>query len=168
MSEEKKLWEFTMPRYNEITNVGLYLKQVVKLISEVVEPYFGLKVSDTMLSNYVKMHIVPGPVKKMYYRDQIASLLFVVLSKTVLSLDNIQILLKMQEKSYSPDVAYDYFCSEFENALQYVCGKKDSMGEIDADASNEKKLLRNIIIAMAHKFALDDCFAKLSSEEELL
>ena len=90
---KRKIWEFTLPRYNEIPNVGLYLKQVVKLISEAVEPCFGLKVSDTMLSNYVKMHIVSGPVKKMYYRDQIASLMFVVLAKSVLSLDNIQTII---------------------------------------------------------------------------
>lgn len=158
---ENNIWNLTLPRYNEIPNVGLYLKQVVKLISEAVEPCFGLKVSDTMLSNYVKMHIVPGPVKKMYYRDQIVSLMFVVLAKTVLSLDNIQTMLKMQEESYSPEVAYNYFCEEFETALKYVSGHEADMVPVEAEASDEKKLLRSVIITMAHKFALDESFANL-------
>lgn len=158
---ENNIWNLTLPRYNEIPNVGLYLKQVVKLISEAVEPCFGLKVSDTMLSNYVKMHIVPGPVKKMYYRDQIVSLMFVVLAKTVLSLDNIQTMLKMQEEGYSPEVAYNYFCEEFEAALKFVSGHGSEMSPVDADDSDEKKLLRSVIITMAHKFALDESFANL-------
>ena len=164
MSKEKNIWEFTLPRYNEIPNVGLYLKQVVKLISEAVEPCFGLKVSDTMLSNYVKMHIVSGPVKKMYYRDQIASLIFVVLAKSVLSLDNIQTMLKMQEKSYSPETAYNYFCDEFENALKYVSGRNSEMLPVASESAEEKQLLRRVIITMAHKFTLDDFFNSLNSE----
>ena len=30
--------EFSFPRYNDIPNVGLYLEQVVKYISEYLEP----------------------------------------------------------------------------------------------------------------------------------
>lgn len=159
------LTDFTLPRYNEIPNVGLYLKQVVKLIDEAVAP-LGLNVSDTMLSNYVKKHIISSPVKKMYDREQIASLLFVVMTKTVLSLDNIEILLKMQKKSYAPETAYDYFCGEFENVLQYVCGNKDKMDEIGEVSGEEKRLLKNIVITMAHKFYLDECFDKMKVSEE--
>lgn len=157
------LTDFTLPRYNEIPNVGLYLKQVVKLIDESVAP-LGLTVSDTMLSNYVKKHIISSPVKKMYNREQIASLLFIVMTKTILSLDNIEILLKKQQETYAPDTAYDYFCNEFENVLQYVCGQKSKMDEIGEVFDEEKHLLKNIVITMAHKFYLDSCFEKMQVE----
>ena len=41
-----------------------------------------------MVSNYVKKGILSHPVKKKYTRDQIASLLYIVVSKTVLSMEN--------------------------------------------------------------------------------
>lgn len=163
---------FHLPRYNEIPNVGLYLKQVVKYINETLQPVFQIKVTETMLSNYVKMHLVPNPIKKQYYREQISTLIFIVLSKSVLSLDNLQMLIKLQTEKYDIATAYDYFCNKFENVLQYVYGIKDSidLSERDSISSQEpssedaenKKLVHNIIITVAHKFYLDYCFTKLS------
>lgn len=155
---------FHLPTYNEIPNVGLYLKQVVKLINDALEPAFQITVTETMLSNYVKKHIVSSPVKKQYNREQIATLIFVVLAKTVLSLDNIQKFLMLENEAYLPEVAYDYFCAEFENVLQYVYGYKQEMDFIGRHESKEKELLRCLIITAAHKFHLDSCFEKLQVE----
>ena len=41
------------------------------------------------VSNYVKKGILSHPVKKKYTREQIASLMYIVVSKTVLSMENI-------------------------------------------------------------------------------
>ncbi|MDO4395236.1 MAG: hypothetical protein Q4C51_00365, partial [Clostridia bacterium] len=57
--------------------------------------------------------------------------------------------------------AYNYFCEEFETALKYVSGHGADMAPVEAEASEEKKLLRSVIITMAHKFALDESFANL-------
>lgn len=166
MSNTKNLWDFTLPRYNEIPDVGLYLKQVVKLIGDVVEPYFGLKVSDTMLSNYVKMHLISSPVKKVYDRKQIASLLFIVLAKSVVSLENIQTMLMLQEESHNPQDAYNYFCDEFEKALLFVNEKGQGPEPIVESENPNKRLLARVIITMAHKYSLDYTFAKLNQKDE--
>ena len=92
---------FSMPRYHEIPNVGLYLKQVVKYINDYLNPYFRITVTETMLSNYVKMHMVPNPVKKQYSRDSIAMLIFITLAKSVLPLEDIQYMLKLQGSRYA-------------------------------------------------------------------
>lgn len=152
---------FHLPSYQEIPNVGLYLKQVVKLINDCLEPFFQITVTETMLSNYVKKHIISSPVKKQYSRDQIASLFFIVLAKTVLSLDNIQTILQMQQETYSIEKAYEYFCSEFENMLLFVYGHKNQLEKIGEKNSKEKNLLRNVIITVAHKFYLDHIFYEL-------
>lgn len=152
---------FHLPTYHEIPNVGLYLKQVVKLINDCLEPFFRISVTETMLSNYVKKHIISSPVKKQYDRDQIASLFFIVLAKTVLSLDNIQTILQMQQETYSTETAYEYFCTEFENMLLFVYGHKDQLEQVGEKNSKEKNLLRNVIVTIAHKFYLDHIFYEL-------
>ena len=49
--------EFSLPKYNEIPDVGLYLDQVVKYINSFFESYEDLVVTPSMLTNYVK-HII--------------------------------------------------------------------------------------------------------------
>ena len=46
--------DFSLPRYNDIPNVGLYLEQVVKYISEYLEPLGSFSLTSSMVSNYVK------------------------------------------------------------------------------------------------------------------
>lgn len=164
--ELQPIENFKMPRYSEIPNVGLYLKQVVRFINDIFEPYFAVKVTETMLSNYVKMHLISNPIKKQYNREQIANFLFLTLAKTVISLDNIQILLQMQKESYSPEVAYNYFCDEFENVLFHIYGHKDQMDMIGSEENETKKLLRRLIITIAHKFYLENSFILLKKSEE--
>ena len=159
--------DFSLPRYNDIPNVGLYLEQVVKYISEYLSPLGSFSLTGSMVSNYVKKGLVENPVKKQYDRKQIASLIFIAVAKNVLSMDDILLLFKMQEKTYEPKRAYDYFCNELENVLGYVFGLK-GIETIGSDSNDTKTMLRNTIIAVAYKVYLDKYLAVLHSEEDNL
>ena len=159
--------DFSLPRYNDIPNVGLYLEQVVKYISEYLSPLGSFSLTGSMVSNYVKKGLVENPVKKQYDRKQIASLIFIAVAKNVLSMDDILLLFKMQEKTYEPKRAYDYFCNELENVLGYVFGLK-GIETIGSDSNDTKTMLRNTIIAVAYKVYLDKYLAVLHSEEDKL
>ena len=159
--------DFSLPRYNDIPNVGLYLEQVVKYISEYLCPLGSFSLTGSMVSNYVKKGLVENHVKKQYDRKQIASLIFIAVAKNVLSMDDILLLFKMQEKTYEPKRAYDYFCNELENVLGYVFGLK-GIETIGSDSNDTKTMLRNTIIAVAYKVYLDKYLAVLHSEEDNL
>ena len=152
---------YHLPKYAEIPNVGLYLNQLARFINEYLEPFCDMAITESMISNYVKKHLVKSPVKKQYDRDLIAHLMFIALAKSVLSMDHIQELFQLQEEMYASETAYDYFCCEFENVLQYVFGRKDSMEEIGTEANDAKLMCRNLIITIAHKIYLDHCFKAL-------
>ncbi len=152
---------FHLPTYNEIPDVGLFLEQTTKFISEHLEPLQHVTITSSMISNYVKKKIVDNPVKKQYSRDQIAHLIFISVAKSVLSLEDIQVLLRVQRFTYETRRAYAYFCSELENVLQYVFGITDTMNQIEPGAPDEKIMLRNVVIAVAHKVYLDRCCAVL-------
>ena len=154
---------FHLPRYEEIPNVGLYLEQVTKYISECYAP-LGVNITGSMISNYVKRGLVKNPVKKQYDREQIAYLIFIAAAKNALSLDNIQILLDMQKQSFDAKAAYHYFCAEFETTIFNVFGLKDSAGTADSGAMDEKIMLRNIIIIVAHQTYLNMCLNAIKDE----
>ena len=119
MNEE----EYRLPRYKEIPDVGLLLDQVARLINGYLESYQDIRLTNSMISNYVKHNIIARPVRKLYYREQIASLVFIAVAKTVLSLDDIDTLLRIQRQNHTPEAAYNTFCKSLEKAL---CGGDDT------------------------------------------
>ena len=158
--------DFRLPRYNEIPNVGLYLEQTSKYIAECLAPLQETAITSSMISNYVKKGLISSPVKKLYYRDQIAHLMFIMLAKSVVSLDNLYHFIRLQERTYPAERAYNYLCNEFENMLHYVFGLKASTETVGVDSTDEKLMLRNTIIAITHKIYLDKCFEALVAEQE--
>ena len=157
--------DFRMPRYEEIPNVGLYLEQTTKYIAEFLAPLQEGAITSSMVSNYVKKGLVASPVKKQYSREQIAYLMFIALAKNVLSLDDLTRFIQLQQRTYTAKRAYDYFCAELENILQYVFGLKDSAEVVGIDTTDEKFMLRATIVTVAHKIYLEKCFAALAAEE---
>ena len=79
--------KFQLPAYQEIPNVGLYLEQTLKYINDTFSAFRSVELTKSMISNYVKLGYLRRPVKKQYDREQIAALLFIAVSKQVLSMD---------------------------------------------------------------------------------
>ena len=155
---------FRLPRYHEIPNVGLYLEQTSKYIAECLAPVQETAFTSSMISNYVKKGLISNPIKKLYYRDQIAQLMFIMLAKSVVSLDNLYHFIRLQERTYPTERAYNYLCDEFENMLLFVFGLKESVDNVGVDSTDEKLMLRNTIITIAHKIYLDKFFEALAAE----
>ena len=108
-----------------------------------------------MVSNYVKQKLIPGPVKKSYTADSIAYLLFMAYTKTVIPLGDIRFMMGVQKETYDLQVAYDYFCAEFENLIQYVYGIKEKEDEIGYDDTEQKELLRSALLSVTYKIYLE-------------
>ncbi|MBQ8554782.1 MAG: DUF1836 domain-containing protein [Clostridia bacterium] len=159
--------QFRLPRYREIPDVGLYLDQTVKYINRSLAPLGCMEITSSMVSNYVKKGYINNPVRKQYDADQIAYLFFISIAKSVLSMENIARLFDMQKKTYTSQVAYDFFCDELENMLQYTFGLKAELDEIGTpeDKSETKTMLRSTIIAVTHIIYLSSRFDSMSGEE---
>jgi len=158
---------FALPRYADIPQVGLYLDQTVQYVNGYFRTFCGVELTPSMVSNYVKKGILSHPVRKKYSREQVASLIYIVAAKTVLSLENIDTLFKMQREHCSSGAAYDYFCDEMENCLPFVFGCTKEIKDLAVDAADEKLLLRSTILSAANKMYLDCCFDTIRQEESL-
>lgn len=158
---------FSLPRYKELPSVGLYLDQTVQLVNGCFRGFPGVELTPSMVSNYVKKGVIDHPVKKKYSREQLAALIYIALSKNVLSLENIDTLFRMQRVHCTAAEAYDYFCEEVENCLPYIFGASRTVRDLAPDAADEKRLLRSTIVAAVNKMYLDCSFVAMRQEQAL-
>ena len=161
------LRDFRLPRYEELPDVGLYLEQTAKYISEFLSPLEEGSLTPSMVSNYVKKGLIRNPVKKQYGREQIAYLFFIALTKNVLSLDGLINFIALQKRTYSLQKAYDYFCEQFENTLLFTAEVKDTLDIAGEDTTYEKRLLFSCIVAVTQKIYLERCLEAISQEEAI-
>ncbi|VYU39029.1 Uncharacterised protein [Collinsella aerofaciens] len=67
-----KLNALSLPRYDQLPNVTLYRDQVIEYIDLWMEPLSicveQSVITPSMINNYVKVGLVPAPVKKQYGR----------------------------------------------------------------------------------------------------
>ena len=124
---------FRMPRYREIPNIGLYLDQTIKYLNVILQPLGCVEATPSMVSNYVKKGYIAKPVKKLYDERQIAYLLIIMITKLVLSMENIETLLKRQGTGDFAET-YNWFCELFEQKLLESFGMIPSSGPVYSDA----------------------------------
>lgn len=89
----------------DIPNIDLYMDQVTtfmdsKLKSTVRYPEEGKILTKTMINNYAKNNLLPPPVKKKYSKEHMILLIFIYYYKGILSINDIQTLLKPLTEKY--------------------------------------------------------------------
>ena len=160
-----------LPRYQELPQMGLYLEQTATYINEALAPLENVHLTSSMVSNYVKHDLIASPKKKLYSRQQIAELVFIAVSKNVLSLADLCEALKLQRSRYDTETAYNYLVDELENVLAYVFGFKGELTDVghehgEYEHGEYKTMLRNIIMTISYKVYLDKYFAQFTGQEE--
>ena len=163
---------FRMPRYREIPNIGLYLDQTVKYINVVLQPLGCIEATPSMVSNYVKKGYIAKPVKKQYNEQQIAYLLFIMVAKLVLSMDNIETLFRKQQETASVREVYDSFCESFEKTLRGVFGLEQdqdpqssarTVPAVSGAEIDDVRLLRSVIMTASNAIYISHCFEVMRS-----
>ncbi|NRO83351.1 DUF1836 domain-containing protein [Lactobacillus helveticus] len=161
MKKEVAVEQFKFPSYQEIPAMGLYLKQVVNYINQCLAPLGNIKITSSMVSNYVKHDLIASPEGRLYSREQIATLLFITIAKNVMDQEDLRKAIAIQQKTYSTEVAYNYFAAELQNVLLYVFNKKEELQKIGHDNTSQKQMLRNVIMAFAYREYLYQFFREI-------
>lgn len=92
---EKYLYNFQLPEWDTIPDFGLYMDQIIGLLTEYLD-YLPPEIKGdriitaATINNYVRMKIIPEPQKKKYYRIHIAYLIMICTLKQTLSIATIQ------------------------------------------------------------------------------
>ncbi|MBR2258153.1 MAG: DUF1836 domain-containing protein [Blautia sp.] len=164
---------FRLPRYQDIPDVGLYLEQTVNYVNSYLHPFFDAQVTGSMVSNYVKKKLLKNPVKKQYGREQISTLFFLAVAKSVLSLDHLSVLIEIRDEGYTPSGFHDRFCRELEETVQAVLLRQEKGSSEAKDVpdcflpetgmESENWIIKSTITAVVHKAYLDQWIANYLS-----
>lgn len=89
----------------DIPNIDLYMDQVTtfmenKLKNSTRNPEEDKILTKTMINNYAKNDLLPPPIKKKYSKEHILLLIFIYYFKGILTISDIQTLLKPITEKY--------------------------------------------------------------------
>lgn len=92
-------------KLEDIPNIDLYMDQVTtfmesRLKNTTRNPGEDKILTKTMINNYAKNDLLPPPVKKKYSKEHLILLIFIYYYKGILSINDIQILLKPLTEKY--------------------------------------------------------------------
>ena len=118
----KSLSNIDYIRPEEIPNIDLYMDQVTTFMDKQLastKRYEDDKIlTKTMINNYTKNHLLPPPVKKKYSREHVLILIFIYYFKNILSIRDIETILRpLTEKYFSGENSMD-LSSVYEEVCQ--------------------------------------------------
>ncbi|HIZ74758.1 MAG TPA: DUF1836 domain-containing protein [Candidatus Mediterraneibacter stercoravium] len=118
----KSLSNIDYIRPEEIPNIDLYMDQVTTFMDKQLastKRYEDDKIlTKTMINNYTKNHLLPPPVKKKYSREHVLILIFIYYFKNILSIRDIETILRpLTEKYFSGENSVD-LASAYEEVCQ--------------------------------------------------
>lgn len=92
-------------KLEDIPNIDLYMDQVTTFMDKQLKnttrnPEGDKILTKTMINNYAKNDLLPPPVKKKYSKEHIVLLIFIYYYKGILSINDIQTLLKPLTERY--------------------------------------------------------------------
>ncbi len=138
--------KFSLPTYEEIPNLGLYMDQVLTLMNQYLAPLTTADVEDTAITaatinNYVRVKVMPAPEKKKYLRLHIAYLIIICTLKQAMSISDIQALLPADLSDEDMKALYyDYTRCYKASVLFFINEVKD---ETDRILSTGARLLES-------------------------
>ncbi|MBM6613924.1 DUF1836 domain-containing protein [Desemzia sp. RIT804] len=160
--------EYHLPRWDDLPDIDLYMDQVITLIENylmIFNPTHDKKIiTSSMVNNYVKLKLIPKPVKKRYTKKHLAYLIAISILKQVITIPEVRNGIVYQASVNGIREAYNLFCSEQEYALKAVAsriGNTSTVPLMKEDCTEENILVRNATLAVATKIATEKLVASL-------
>lgn len=99
-------------RIEDVPNINLYMDQVTTFMDAQLASSKRYKedkiLTKTMINNYTKNNLLPPPLKKKYSTQHMLLLIFIYYFKSILSINDIQTLLKpITDKYFNSDSDFD-------------------------------------------------------------
>lgn len=149
---ERQKYECRLPRWDELPDIELYMDQVITLMGK----YFGWLspqdesvLTSSMINNYVKIGIIPAPIKKKYSRTHLFRLIIICVMKRVLPINDIAALIETLLETRTEDEVLDIFTSRYEEECFNTMSLLESSLEQNAEEESKAALSLSVIHAAA-------------------
>ena len=121
---EKYIDNYQLPNWEQIPDLGLYMEQVIALLKQYLD-YLPPELKEeefitaATINNYVRTKVMPGPVKKKYYRTHIAYLLVICTMKQGMSLALIHQMMPIGIEEQRVRDIYEAFAAQQQAAAAF-------------------------------------------------
>ena len=120
-----KLEQFDLPDWESLPQLDLYMDQVILLLTRYLSPLdrYGEEkaITASIINNYVRMKVMPPPVKKRYSRVHLAYLVIICTLKQSLSISCIQRMLPEDCSEETVRMLYEAFVRQYRSSIRFLC-----------------------------------------------
>ena len=115
----RRLQSYQPAGWNQIPDLGLYMDQVIVLLEQYlsfIPSPVGTKehfVTSSTINNYVRLKIMPAPVKRKYHRVHIAYLIMILTMKQSLSISDVQKVIPPDSSEEEVRAVYENYSEKF-------------------------------------------------------
>lgn len=174
---EKAVSGFKLPSWENIPDIGLYMDQVIVLLSQylgLISPTVAKETDDgedpsdekifsaSAINNYVRLKIMPAPVKRKYYRIHIAYLIIIFTLKPAVSINIVKEMLPSEMPEESVQSLYsDYVVKHHAATILFT----DIVRECAKDVLDPEKDGENLVSSFVIQEALIAGFSRVLTEK---
>lgn len=114
--------ETELPEWETLPALELYMDQVIILLSQYLQPFYHSEdekpITASTINNYVRLKLMPPPVKKKYSRVHMAYLIVICVLKQSLSISSIRQLLPEEPGEDAARRMYTGFLEQYRSAAE--------------------------------------------------
>ncbi len=142
-----------LPRWEELPDIELYMDQVITLMGKFT-PVFAHDgenvLTSSMINNYVKLNIIPPPVKKKYSKVHISHLIIICAMKPVLPIQLIGALIEYLLRSKTEAELLDFFAEQYEHTYINISDiLRESVESVTENDTNISRILALTVMQAA-------------------
>lgn len=151
----ERIKQYHLPTWDELPKIELYMDQVIVLLSDYLEIFSAVShddklVTPTMINNYVKLKIIPAPVKKRYSKVHLAYLVMVCILKQTLAISMISKIIPPDLSENELKAVYTSFVKNQAKSFNYVTEQINAVAEPILNLTeNNQDRLNDLVLQVA-------------------
>lgn len=166
---DRFITDYHLPDWEAIPDLGLYMDQVIVLLEQYltfIPTPAGSKekfVTSSTINNYVRLKIMPAPVKRKYHRVHIAYLVMILTMKQSLSISDVQKVIPPMDSSEDEVLSvYEDYSEKFRRLALFFNQQVQSAAE---GVRSTEQSSDNAVELLVIESALIAGFSKILAEK---
>lgn len=148
-----KIPHHSIPKWNDLPEIDLYMDQVIALMEKYLSDTSTQEtklITPSMINNYVKLGVMPAPVKKKYSREHLAYLVIICSLKQVMPIPNIKAMIDIKLQKNSISEILDFYSALYDftfHTLLETCSNYINSSEFNIQTPDDASLFTAIAAA---------------------
>ena len=166
---DRFITDYHLPEWDSIPDLGLYMDQVVVLLAQYLNFIPAMPggkesfVTSSTINNYVRLKIMPAPVKRKYFRVHIAYLIMILTMKQSISISDVQKVIPPMDSSEDEVLSvYEDYSEKFRRLALFFNQQVQSAAE---GVRSTEQSSDNAVELLVIESALIAGFSKILAEK---